>query len=314
MSEPAAPAPAESFRAWLRRETRRELKWCAGLLVAGLAAVIVAGQVWPGFEGAWNRLNYQLTGVALNQHPLAHLRNFGQRLENSEYGWRLLSWNAPFNVTVAREELRREYPEVIGVFDGQAVIPRDASLRRLNAARHERRITDFLTRYYAIELNRFTWLYGDEDVYSLPERSTVLGRLVTKFLGLPDAFLWVLHQIVAAGLASILMFGTVLGLSAVALRESRRPARRWIKVLLWPLFASALVWVEILFMAISAALLSWATPNTAALTLFATLPLMLLAAKAPFRFAESLLLKAGPNATAVDILRTLTRSPFGTGT
>lgn len=308
-AEPAAaPVP---FRAWFRQELLRELRWSVVLLAAGLVAVVLAGLAWPGFAGRWNRLNYQLTGVALHQHPVALARTFAARLEAAEYGWRPLSWSAPFNVTAAREELRRDYPEVIAVVDGRPVVPREASLRRLDAARYERRLAEFTARHHALESARFGWLYPAEDAYSLPENHVLLGRLVTKFAGLPDALLHTLRTVISAGLASILLFSTVLGLAAVALRDARRPARRWIKVLLWPALASALVWLAIVGMAIPAAFLGWATPNTAALALLASLPLLLLAAKAPFRFAEGLLFRAGPNATAADVLRTLTRSPFG---
>lgn len=310
MSETDATATAQTFRAWLRQEFRSELKLSVILLAAGLVAVYALDKFWPGFNGPWNRFNYQLSSVAVNQHPLAHTRIFAGRLNDSEYGWRLLSWSAPFNVTAAREELQRDYPEVIGVFDGRPVVPRESSLRRLDSARYERRIAAFMARHQAIERYRFTWLYGGEDAFSLPQNSAVLGRIATKLIGLPDALLFTLYKVVSAGLASILLFSAVLGLSAVALRAAKRPARPWIKVVLWPLLGSALVWVAIIFMAFAAAAFGWATPNTSGLAFFSTLPLQLLAAKIPFRYAEGLLLKVGPNASAREIIRTLTRSPF----
>src|SRR3954471_3677754 len=105
----------EKFRPWLQRESWRALKFGAGLLAAGLVFTSALNALSPAFATGWANFNYQLSAVALDQHPLALARTLASRLRESEYGWRLLSVRAPFNVTAAREALKNDYPEVTGV-------------------------------------------------------------------------------------------------------------------------------------------------------------------------------------------------------
>ncbi len=309
MSAPFAPAP-EPFRPWLKREFVREAKFGLVLFVLAVIAVSGARKLWSGFDALWDRLNYQLSRTALNQHPLGIARTFGGRLGDSEYGWNPLSWSAPFNVTAARAELRHDYPEVIGVFNGEPVVPRADSLRRQDPARYNARIAAFTERHRQIESRRFTWLHGEEDTFSRPDPTATLGQMVTKILGFPDAFIFTLHRIISAGITSILLFCTVLALSGLSVWRSKRPARRWLKLMLWPFFASGLVWVAIVPMALAAAIFGAFTPNTSVFAFVAAVPLLLLAAKAPFRLAENLLLRVPPGASALTIIKALTRAPF----
>ena len=94
--------------------------------------------------------------------------------------------------------------------------------------------------------------------------------------------------IFTSGSAGVLLFATVLALSAVPLWRSRRPARGWLKFIVWPALASTLVWAAILIMAISAAVFGGVTSNTSALALLATLPLLFVLAKLPLHLAETL--------------------------
>jgi hypothetical protein len=278
----------EKFAPWLRRELIRAGKWGLILLVAGTVLVWGLAAASPSFATGWANFNYRLSAVALDEHPVALVRTFATRLRESEYGWHLLTPSAPFNVTAARAALKRDYPEVAGVFDGVPLVPRANALRRADPARYDQRVADYLQRYNQIEAGRFTSLYGRDDMFSAPNANVKLGLFVTKIFGLFDAFLFTVGTILGSGLAGVLLFGAVLTLTAPPLWRSRRPARTWLKALAWPTLASTLVWAAILIMAVSAALFGGLTPNTSALALLATLPLLYVLAKLPLHLAETL--------------------------
>ena len=274
--------------AWLRRETRRALKVSALLFVAGLAFVYAIDAAWPGFSSRWWRVNHQLTHAALEQHPLAHARNFGTRLGANEYGWGLLAWSAPFNVTAAQEELKFEFPEFVGVRNGKPIAKRSSALLRQN------RVAAYLARHQQIEARRFARIYAPPDAFSPPDANAELGQVVTKIFGLPDAAIHTVLLLVSGGIMSILLFSTMLALAAVALWEAHRPARRWLKLLVWPTLASALVWIAIVAMSVGSVLGGKFTDNTSAIALLTALPFLLLAAKLPLRYAETLALTKPP--------------------
>jgi hypothetical protein len=291
------PGQAEKFGAWLRRESWRAVKLGALLLAGGLVLVYVLSSIWPDLAAPWQRLNYQLTHTALEQHPLALWRTFGRRLGASEYGWGVLSWSEPFNVTAAGAELRNRYPEFVGVRDGAVVARHTSLLKRGDPERQKaqaKRAEDYLARYRQIESRRFARIYGGADVFSPPDPNAELGRVVTKVFGLPDAALHTVRHLVAGGFMSILLFNTVLAISAVALGQSHRPARWWLKLMVWPALASALIWVAIVAMSLGALLGGAFTPNTSALALLAALPFLFLLAKLPLRLAEELVFKPKP--------------------
>lgn len=294
--KPAIPTSApKTFREWFRHELKLELRLSAVFLVLGLAGVFAADKLWANFAEPWARLNYQLTSTALEQHPTALFGRFTGRLSTSEYGWGVFSWTAPFNVSVARQRLQADFPEFLGVdASGQAI----SALRRPHsaaalAARQERAAA-YAERHRALEARRFKRLYPDDSPFNLPSATTRLARLTTKILGLPDATLHLFRGTLSSGTASFLLFSGTFALAVVAVWTSRRPARRWLKVLLCPCLASALAWVVILFMAIAAAMFGGFTPNTSALAVFAGAPLMFLIAKTPLRFLEDLQLKPKP--------------------
>ena len=220
----------EKFAPWLRRELARACKLGLVLLAAGGAVIWGLTAASPAFEAGWTNFNYRLSGVALDQHPLALARTFASRLRESEYGWKPFSLGTPFNVTAAREDLRRVYPEVTGVFDGVPQIPRGSRLRAANATLYEQRVAAYLQRYREIESGRFSSLYDRDDLFSAPNANVKLGLFVTKFFGLVDAVIFTAGTIVGGGLPGILLFGTVLALSAGPLWRSRRPARTILKV------------------------------------------------------------------------------------
>jgi hypothetical protein len=294
---PAASPSAQptTFRVWLRRELLRELRLSAVFLVVGCACVATADRLSTDFAGRWARLNYQLTYTALEQHPTALLDSFADRLSNTQYGWGLFSWSEPFNVTAARERLRADFPEFIGLdANGQPIPVRSSALRRAPAATQQSRAAAYLARHHEIESRRFTRLYSDESPFDVPSPSVRLGRLVTKTLGVPDALLHIVRRLVASGTASILLFSGSLALAAVALWSSHRPARLWLKILACPLLASALGWAVILLMSIAAAFFGGITPNTSALAVFAGAPLLYLAARTPLRLLEEMQFKPKP--------------------
>lgn len=295
MSQPPPPEHKETFRQWFRRELWLETRVALVLLAAGCTAVLGLDTFWSGFAPSWSRLNYQLTYVALEQHPVALIRTFANRLGDSEYGWGLLSFSEPMNVTSARERLKLDYREIYGIgADGQPQFLRTSSLRRADPATQKLRSLGYLTRHQQIESRRFTRLYQADDPFNPTDSGTKLARLITKVFGLPDAFFHTIGSIIASGVSGILLFSTVLALSAVALWQSHRPARWWLKVLVWPTLASALIWLAIAVMSISAAFFGSLTPNTSALALFAALPYLFLAAKFPLRYAESLVHAPAP--------------------
>jgi len=282
----------EKFAPWLRRESVRALKLSLILLVAGSLAVWGARSFSPAAANQWSDFNYQLSKVALDQHPLALARSFASRLRESEYGWKPLSLAAPFNVTVARQQLRRDYPEVASVIDGVPQVPRGVALEKADPARYAQRMASYLGRYRQIESGRFTKLYDRDDLFSAPNANVQLGLFVTKFFGLLDALLCVYVIIFANGAAGVMLFATVLALSAAPLWRSRRPARTWLKLIVWPTLASTLVWGAIFFMALAAAIFGGLTPDTSALALLGALPFLSTLAKLPLHLAETLATKS----------------------
>lgn len=287
----------DKFGVWLRREFWRSLKLGALFAIAGGLLILMLNAVSPAFAMQWSRFNYQLSSVALDQHPLALARTFATRLRESEYGWRPLSFSTPFNVTATRQQLRQDYPEVATVRDGQPVVPRSARLKAANPERYTQRLATYLERHHEIEAGRFTSLYNRDDVFTPPNANVKLGLFITKIFGLADALLFTIGSIIAAGAASVVLIGLVLSLAAVALWRSRRPARLVFKFLVWPTLASTLVWAAILIMAFSSAFFGGLTANTSALALFAGIPFLFLLAKLPLHLAESLVL-AQPAASA----------------
>ena len=285
---PPANSATETMGAWLRRESLRALKVGTLLLIAGLAVVYALDAAWPAFSSRWWRVNHQLTRAALEQHPLAHARNFGTHLGANEYGWGLLAWSTPFNVTAAQDELKLEFPEFLGVRNGTPIAKHSSALLRQN------RVAAYVARYQVIEARRFARIYAPPDPFSPPDANAELGQVVTKIFGLPDAAIATVRRIVAGGMTSILLCSTVLALSAVALWQSRRPARRWLKLLVWPTLASTLVWIAIVAMSVGSVLGGKFTDNTSAIALLTALPFLFLAAKLPLRYAETLALTKPP--------------------
>ncbi len=281
----------EKFRPWLRHELSRALKQGLVLLVLGLVMVGGLTTLSPEFSSGWSVYNYRLSSVALDQHPLALARTFASRLRESEYGWSPLSLANPFNVTAARQALHHDFPEVASVINGVPQVPRGLALKNTNPAKYEARLDEYLQRYHQIESGRFTSLYDRDDLFSPPNANVKLGLFVTKLFGLFDAFFYTAGTIFAGGSAGVILFSTVLALSAVPLWRSRRPARTSLKLIVWPTLASALVWGAILIMAVSAAVFGGLTPNTSALPLLASLPLLFVLAKVPLHLAETLVQK-----------------------
>ncbi len=294
MSQPPPPDPKKSFRQWLRHELWRQTKFAGLFLAVGCVAVLGLDTMWSGFEARWSSLNYQLTYVALEQHPVALIRTFANRLGDSEYGWGFFSLAEPFNVGSARAQLRQDFKEFYVDADGKVQVMRTSSMRRTDPAVQKQRMDAYLERYQQIEAHRFARLYRPDDPFNPTDGGTKLARMITKGFGLPDAFLFTIRNIIAGGVSGILLFSTVLALSAVALRRSHRPARWWLKLLVWPSLASALIWVAIAAMSVSAAIFSGLTPNTSALAMFTALPYLFLAARLPLRYAESLVLVNPP--------------------
>jgi len=279
---------SEKFRPWLARELVRALKHGLIFLVLGGAVVWSLTAISISFAAGWTDFNYRLSAVALDQHPLALARTFATRLRESEYGWSPLSFAAPFNVSDARAALKRDYPEVASVTDGVPQVPRAARLRSANPDLHDQRMADYLARHRRIEAGRFARLHDRDDMFSAPNANVKLGLFVTKVFGLLDAFMFTAGIILGGGAAGVVLFSTVLALTASPLWRSRRPARTWLKLIAWPTLASTLIWAAILIMATSAALFGGLTPNTSALALFATLPLLYVFAKLPLHLAETL--------------------------
>lgn len=280
----------EKFGPWLRKELWRTLKVGGILLVVSAALSSAISALSPSFASGWSRFNYQLAVVALDQHPVAVARTFATRLADHEYGLGPVFSTAPFNITAAKKSLRADYPEVASVINGEPQVPRSRSLRAANPERYDQRIADFKTRYQAIEQRRFASLYDREDVFSAPNANLRLSIVATKVFGLLDAGIHTLGAILTGGLASLAMFIAVMSLSALALWQSRRPARGWLKLITWPTLASVLVWAIIFLMAVAAAAFGSLTPNTSAITLITCLPFLYALARLPLHLAESLVL------------------------
>jgi hypothetical protein len=148
MSPLPQPDRKETFRQWLRRELWCETKVALVLLAAGCTAVLGLDTFWPGFGPSWSRLNYQLTYVALEQHPVALIRTFANRLGDSEYGWGLFSLAEPANVTSAHQQLRSDFKEIYGVGpDGQPQFLRTSSLKHPDPVVQKARAAAYLAHY-----------------------------------------------------------------------------------------------------------------------------------------------------------------------
>ena len=61
----------EKFRPWLRHELGRAVRQGLLLLVAGCVATLALVTLSSGFASVWTSFNYQLSSVALDEHPLA---------------------------------------------------------------------------------------------------------------------------------------------------------------------------------------------------------------------------------------------------
>jgi hypothetical protein len=302
----------EKFAPWLRRESIGAVKISLGLLAGGLVLAWALGTLSPSVAEGWSSFNYRLSKVALDKHPLAVARGFATRLIDSEYGWKPIRLGAPFNVTAARQDLRREYPEVATVVDGVPQVPREAALKKADPVKYEQRLKIYLARFERIESGRFTKLYDRDDMFSPPNANVKLGLFATKFFGLPDAIFYTIGTVFSGGLPGVILFVTVLALSAAPLWRSRRPARTWLKVLAWPLLASALVWGAIVFMAFAAAIFGGLTPDTSAVALLVSLPFLSLLAKLPLHLAETLVNRGNTRAPWDGIDRRKPRPPSTT--
>jgi hypothetical protein len=278
----------EKFRPWLKKELSRATRRSAVLLIAGIVLSAAIHAFSPSLSARWSVFNYELSSAALDQHPVALVRTFATRLRECEYGWKPLGWQAPFNVSQARRQLKEIYPEVASVIDGVPQVPRAAALKRSDPARYEQRLAAYMERHRSIESGRFSALYDRDDPFSSPNANVKLGLFATKLFGLADACLHTIRSIFASGLAGVLLFATVLALSAGPLWQSRRPARVILKLLVWPTLASALIWGAIFFMAIASAVFGGLTPDTSAIALLTTLPLLATLAKALLHLAETL--------------------------
>lgn len=300
----------EKFAPWLRRESIRALKLSLGLLVAGLALAWALATLSPSVAESWSSFNYRLSKVALDKHPLALARGFTSRLIDSEYGWKPIRFTAPFNVSAAKQELRRDYPEVASVSKGEPQVPRENALKNADPVKYEQRLKAYVARFQEIESGRFTKLNDRDDMFSPPDANVKLGLFATKCFGLLDAVFYTDSIIFSGGLPGILLFATVLALSAAPLWRSRRPARIWLKFLVWPVLASALIWGAIVFMALAAAIFGGLTPDTSAVALLASLPFLSLLAKLPLHLAETLVTRAPGRWDGID--RRKPRPPAGT--
>jgi hypothetical protein len=281
----------DGFVPWLKREAVRSLRLSLALMITGVVCSLIAPRLPTALSSHWSSLNYQFSKVALDQHPLALARNFASRLRESEYGWKPLALTHPFNVTAARKRLRHDFPEVASVADGVPQVPRGIALKQADPARYDQRIAAYMARHRQIESGRFASLYDRDDPFSAPNANVQLGIFITKIFGLPDALIHVLATILAGGPAAVILFVTVLVVSAAPLWRSRRPARTSLKLLVWPALASSLVWGAIFFMGLAAAIFGGLTPDTSAVALLAALPWLSLQAKIPLHFAETLIVK-----------------------
>lgn len=278
----------ETFRPWLKKEAARAARWSGILLLAGLALGTGLSALSPALAARWTVFNYELSAAALEQHPVALVRTFATRLRENEYGWQPLGWEAPFNVSAARRQLKADYPEVAGVVDGLPQVPRAAALKRADPEGHARRMAAYRDRHDRIEAGRFSALHDRDDPFSSPNANVKLGLFVTKVFGLPDAALHTAGRILGSGVAGVLLFATVLTLAAGPLWRSRRPARVTLKLVAWPALSSALIWGAILFLAAAAALLGGLSPDTSAIALLVSLPWLSTFAKALLHLAETL--------------------------
>lgn len=279
------------FRAWFWQGLKRALRQGTILLAAGFAVVFVADRFSESFSDRWLRLNFQLAKVALEQHPAALRESVAERLSQTQYGWGLFSWSAPFNVTAARAQLREEFPDFAGLDKDGKPIPMRSSVRHGDAAQQQARAEIYRYRYTHIESHRFARLYPEDSPFEMASTTVRLGRLVTKLIGAPDATINLFRRTRESGRVSFALFCLTFAIAGFALRNSQRPARRWLKVLLCPFYASALAWVVILLLSISAALFGAFTPNTSALAVLAGVPLIYFVARIPLRMLEELQFK-----------------------
>lgn len=133
--------------------------------------------------------NDNLKKAISNFSPMSMSANFTGRLRD-DYGWRLLSLSAPFNLTEARDRLLRQYPLVarhLKFWFLASALPG----KGFDDAELQRQLAAYRAGLARINQYRFPqWVPG----------------FVSKIFGLPDAFMSMVRGIFAGNL-----FGLVIG-------------------------------------------------------------------------------------------------------
>ena len=208
------------------------------------------------------KFNVNLTKAIGDFNPQSMSENFSGRLHN-EYGWRLLSLSAPFNLTEARARLLKQYPLVERhkklYFLANAMIVRDPDYEEW-----QRQLAAYREDSARIDQYRFPeWVPG----------------FVSKILGLPDALMSMVRGIFAGS-----WFSKVIGcLTLIVVLLLAFPKCRSLPgaIILLPVLITLIAWVLFLPVLLAAKGLNWAVlhlfgspmsaPQTSVLTGFSSL-------------------------------------------
>ncbi len=168
---------------------------------------------WENWPQTLNAFNERVQQAVANFNPFSVHSGFSQRLSDSEYGWRPLSWAAPFNITAARwaaeQALRKELglprgafvpsPEVSDALE--EVLRSGPRPREQDPQREQRRLQREEYRRRSLEIRRrldsarFPWF---------------VPTIATKIVGMPDAYMNMVRVMLSQGAAGWLVGGVVL--------------------------------------------------------------------------------------------------------
>lgn len=209
-----------------------------------LGVALVSDPVFKGLEAEhivdMREFNDHLKNAVSKFNPASMATHFSSRLRD-EYGWRLFSFSAPFNLTEARRKLLKEYP---------LVARRSEFLVRVNMLTGEKSMDD-------TELIRQLAAYRDElakiNHYKFPYW---MPRFVSKIFGLPDATMFMVRGIFAGSLLTKVI-GCLTLVIVLGFLFSPRCRSLPGAIMLLPLFTTLIAWLLFLPVLLAARVLDW---------------------------------------------------------
>ncbi len=223
-------------------------KWPVRLIK--IAIILAVG--WAVDEGAqWltrmhlvdvPTLNAEIKAAVSKFSPWSMADSMSARLRD-EHGWRMFSFGAPFNLRVAREQLRKYYPLVPQRAGALVDLSWLASRTPPDTAEYQRQLEEYRRARAKI------------DRYAFPRW---VPRFVSTIVGSPDAFMFMVQRMFAGGALSIAI-GLVVLVVVLSFLFTREASTLPGVVMLLPLFTTLIAWVLFLPVQLGALVLNWIT-------------------------------------------------------